>query len=557
MLPYACMRLRGLTETAGVLAAACLLTAALTYPLLFKLDRAARLDTGDGMFSIWTVAWVAHALTTDLSVLYDANIFYPHSGALAFSEANLVAGAIGVPVWTLTHNPYLTHNFVVVLSFVISCAGAYYLARYLTGNRGAAAVTAVMFAFCPFVFAHMAHIQLLMIGGLPCCMLAFHKLVDKPTVGRSVSLGVALTIQALACAYYGIFAALMVAFGVLLFAWTRRLWRSRDYWIGILLSAWVSIALTLPFFMPYRWVQGTLGFSRTLEDAQMYSADGGAWLASSAWAHRWWLPAITPFNDVLFPGIAATLLGLAGVWMGLRPHGSHGEPTRPPRDVVCLYLGLGVIAFWASFGPDLGLYTALFNTIPIFSFLRAPSRMGIITTLSLAVLAGIALASWRRLSTRVLPATLVMLVVVAELTSAPLTRLRDAPPVERAYRALSRLPRGAVAEFPYFHERLEWPRHAYYMLKSTAHWQPLINGYSDYIPGGFRRNVRSLSTFPSRRAFAILRNADARYVVVHLALYSTRSRELLLERLNAYQQYLRPLVRDDEVWLFEIVGWPD
>ena len=48
----------------------------------------------------------------------------------------------------------------------------------------AAAVAAVLFAYCPFVFARTAHIQLLLIGGLPFCMLALHRLVDdQPVAG--------------------------------------------------------------------------------------------------------------------------------------------------------------------------------------------------------------------------------------------------------------------------------------------------------------------------------------------------------------------------------------
>jgi hypothetical protein len=30
-----------------------------------------------------------------------------------------------------------------------------------------------------------------------------------------------------------------------------------------------------------------------------------------------------------------------------------------------------------------------------------------------------------------------------------------------------------------------------------------------------------------------------------------------MERLDTYSQYLRPLVREGNVWLFEIVDWPN
>ena len=78
--------------------------------------------------------------------------------------------------------------------------------------------------------------------------------------------------------------------GTLLFAITRGLWRSRDYWLGIGLAAFVSIAFTFPFFLPYLHVQQEIGFARTLDDARQYSVNLGAWFASNAWAHRWWLP---------------------------------------------------------------------------------------------------------------------------------------------------------------------------------------------------------------------------------------------------------------------------
>jgi hypothetical protein len=446
---------------------------------------------------------------------------------------------------------------VVVLAFLVSAAGAYYLVRYLTGSRPAAAVAAVMFAFCPFVFARTAHIQLLLIGGLPFCMLAFHRLVDRPTVARSVALGLLLWAQALSCAYYGIFAGLMVGFGTIWFAVARRLWRSRDFWIAVGLAAVVSVGLTLPFFVPFIYVQQEMGFARTLDDARMYSANVGAWLASAAWAHRWWLPYLGSFSEVLFPGILATSLGLTSLWMVLRP-ASPGRAVRLSRDVVLFYAAIILITLWASFGPDAGLYAAFFHTVPLFSFLRAPSRMGIMATLGFTVLAGVAIATLLDARPRraAIAAALVLL-TAAELMTAPLSALRDAEPLPAAYEMLARLRGGPVAEFPFYYRRPDFPRHAYYMLNSTVHWQPLVNGYSDHIPADFRAQVVTLSTFPSRASFKILGTIGARYVVFHLRLYDRPSHERLLERLEIYRAYLRPLVQQDEVWLYEIVDWPN
>jgi hypothetical protein len=95
------------------------------------------------------------------------------------------------------------------------------------------------------------------------------------------------------------------------------------------------------------------------------------------------------------------------------------------------------------------------------------------------------------------------------------------------------------------------------MLQSTAHWNPLVNGYSDHIPDDFRRHVIDLSTFPSRRAFYILKPRRVRYAVFHLDWYDSRSREKLMDQLELYRDFLRPIIREGDVWLFEIAGWPD
>jgi hypothetical protein len=562
MLPCASViaRSRGLGEAVLVVLTAAALAALLTYPLARHLGSTGRVNTDDGRWSIWVVAWVAHALTTNPLQLFNANIFYPHVSTLAYSEANIGAGALGAPIWAISKNPHLTHNVVVLISFIAAFAGAYYLTRYLTGSRPAALVAGVLYAFCPFIFARTAHIQLLMTGGIPFAMLAFHRLVDRATVSRAVTLGVLIFAQSLSCAYYGVFIILMLGLGVPFFALTRGRWRSRDYWIAIALAAFVSIALTLPFFLPYVRVQ-EMGFGRTLDDAREYAVNGGAWLASAAWAHRWWLPALGGYNEVLFPGLITLALGLGGAAWQLRAQRRQApwqEARTGGRDVPVFYALIGVFAFWSSFGPDAGLYWVFYKTIPFFTFMRAPGRFGILTVLALVVLAAPFLAAiLARMRRPMLAGAVVALVATAELMGIPLTQYRRTEPISAIYSTLATLPPAAVVEMPYWYQRHEYPRHAYYMLNSTAHWRPLVNGYSDYIPPDFRATALTLSSFPSRESFAILQNRGARYVVFHLNMFNARSQFRLNERLAAYQQHLRLLMTDGNLQLYEIVSYPN
>src|SRR5688572_31281927 len=59
--------------------------------------------------------------------------------------------------------------------------------------------------------------------------------------------------------------------------------------------------------------------------------------------------------------------------------------------------------------------------------------------------------------------------------------------------------------FPYTTLFRSFHLHTRYMLNSTTHWQPLVNGYSDHTPAEFRTMAVRLASFPSRDAFDALR----------------------------------------------------
>jgi hypothetical protein len=564
------------TEFTCVLLISAALAVALTWPLAQHLGRIGRHDA-DAEFSVWNVAWVAHALTTDPGRVFDANIFYPHRGTLAYSENNLAAGALAIPVWLATRNPFAAHNFVVLLAFTLSATGMYYLARYLTGDRLAAGVSAVCFAFCPYVFAHMAHIQLLMTAGLPLAMLAFHRVADSPTAGRAVTLGLVMAAQALACGYYGVFAILMVGFAALVTAamrfrrsarasasaslrrdspgpWGRRLaerpWSQAFLW-SMALAAVVSIALVAPAFIPYVALQRA-GFDRGLDGARFFSPNWSAYLASSSYAHAWMLDRITPWkNEVAFPGFIATGFGLAGIWLCVR----RSAFVARYRELLIIYGGLTLLAFWASFGPSAGLYSILFKTIPIFGLLRAPGRFAIIVALGFAIFAGVAVAELlARVRAKRTIACAIAVAAAAELV-VPL-QLPEAPRFDPVYRVLASLPPGAVIEMPFYYPAVGLYQHTKYMLASTTHWKPLVNGYSDLIPPDFYEHVNLLAPFPSRDAFKILEPNRVRYAVFHMYGYNDENRREVMTRLSEFAPYLRPLYQDESSRLYEIVGFP-
>ena len=585
-------------ELLFVCAAAVALAILMTWPLATGLGHMGRtLSTdGDGQYSIWNVAWVARTLVADPIHLFDANIFFPHRTTLAYSEANLLEGALGVPVYWLTRNPLLTLNVVLLFAFASAYVCAYLFLRYITGDRRAAAVAAILYAFCPYVLSHLSHIQLLMTGGIPLSLLMLHRVVDlvdfrlkaeardqtadaldrtaeatdpiisipvasafrRKITSHGVALGLALAAQALSCAYYGIYAGLMVGYATLIFATTRRLWKSSPYWLAIAAAFVTSIAIVLPFFLPYLRVQDETGFRRTLDDALKNSATLNIYLASAARSHAWLLAIARrygPVREVLFPGVLALVLGAAGLVLAARG-GRRDHARWREREAALLYGSLAAIAFWASFGPAAGLYRVLFH-LPTFSLLRAPARFGLVVVFGLTVLAAIAL---RHLFDAIpgrgrnLAAAVACAAAIADVTVIPIRWYR-APDVPSPYAELARRPRGPVAEFPFYGERKAFPLHTQYMLFSTLHWMPLVNGYSDVIPRDFREAAVVLDSFPSSDVFKVLARYRVRYIAVHWDMFGPRQDEIR-RRLTPYAANLMMLASDDRMTLYEVIRYP-
>jgi hypothetical protein len=140
--------------------------------------------------------------------------------------------------------------------------------------------------------------------------------------------------------------------------------------------------------------------------------------------------------------------------------------------------------------------------------------------------------------------------VIAELsTTVRYVPARDVPEV---YKVLSAAPPGAVAEFPFYHRPEDRFRHSLYMIGSTAHWRPLVNGYSDFTPPDFIEGARLLETFPNLDGMRWLRARSTRYVVFHLGLYSAPDQRRLKERIAAHSADLQPKVIEGPVLLYEL-----
>ena len=161
-------------------------------------------DLGDPLFSIWRLAWVAHQVVTDPLHLFDANIFFPATLALTYSDSIVLPGLAAAPFLWAGVSPVHVYNLMFVSTFVLSGVAMFFLCRELTGHSLGAFVGALVFAFYPFRFEHYSHLELQMTFWFPLALLALKRALVAGRLRSGVLLGLVLAGQAWSCMYFGL-----------------------------------------------------------------------------------------------------------------------------------------------------------------------------------------------------------------------------------------------------------------------------------------------------------------------------------------------------------------
>ena len=129
-------------------------TVVATWPMLPRLGGyvVSRLDP---LYSVWAMAWQAHALGTVPMGLFDTNIMYPFKGTLAFDELSFAEAVLSAPIYWLSGNPVFSHNAQWLGTFVLCGYGMWLLVRELTGSGWAGLVGGSAYAFSLYRFDHL------------------------------------------------------------------------------------------------------------------------------------------------------------------------------------------------------------------------------------------------------------------------------------------------------------------------------------------------------------------------------------------------------------------
>lgn len=544
----------------------------LTYPALFHLNDSV-LHPADPLLNTWILAWDAHVVVQNPLKLYHANHFYPYSNTLAYSETLLGQAIFAAPIIWVTRNPVLAANLVWLSTFILSGINMYALVYHFTRRWEAALLAGTIFAFHPFRFAHLFHLQVLSIHWVPLVFLFLDRLMRGGRWKDALGLTLVLNLQVLSCYYYALFIAvgviiLLAGYGL----WLRkRICRRTLVLLALVLT--VTAIIQIPLGIPYFVVSRSMGFQRSLEDAIRGGADltdfitatPANWLYGSLTSslreeEGWW-------EHVTFPGFTAFLLGTGGAIWGLC--------QRRLRPLVALYIVFASGMFVLSLGPALRIreriwasplpYRAFFEYVPGFRAIRQPARAHALTMAGISVLAGVGILGMnmllRNFRWKQGISAFFVVTALAENLEIPLPYIKvpladSLPPV---YTWLAQQPEAEpVLELPILMDvdATESPR-LYY---SAFHWKRLVNGYGGFFPPTYAYFLFFDREFP-HQPYRWIVGLGIRYIILHRWQYDPQELKRIDDRMANFQNRLRLIADfgDDQVFevLHPITGQPN
>jgi len=521
------------------------LAVVLAYPVSLSPGTTVLGDNPDTHLFLWTLAWDVHALIAQPLAIFDANIFHPNPGTLAYSENLLGSAVMAAPVIWLTGNAVLALNLVQLATCVLCGLGAFVLAKRLGISVLGAVLCGMVFLAAPPRFFRIGQLHLTAVQWVPFALAYLHSYLDR---GRRRDLHVAVglfTLQAFTSGHGAVF--LIVAIVVVIgfrtvvgepLAPGRRL---RDFGLrGALLAAPIVAMIA-----PYRAAQAEVGLKRSLEN---WLPSPASYLASPSHAHQYVRALVTDidFNlsasAWLFPGVIVLIATIAALMPRAMGGDWRARVRQRPAVAYGLLLAVSVCLFVP---PPIGLWPWVYAW-PGFNFIRVPSRFMILAMLALAVLMGAGfdrVFARRSAGARGAAALLVGALLLVEYASMPLASFPFAVEIPAIDRWMNTLPKPfAIAEVPVpsSGDMGAYERHnTMAMLHSTAHWQPTVQGYSGIRPALHERLFRELTAFPDQTSLASLREIGVTYVVVHADRYPPDRRAEIEGRYQRFADQLR------------------
>jgi hypothetical protein len=554
-------------ESVFVAAAFVAASVVLTLPLALNLKKTLPSDLADTLLNSWIVGWDAERLRHGFRGVWDAPIFFPYRGTLAFSETLFGLAVFVAPIYWITADPVLTYNVAFLLSFAIAGAGMYLLARELTGSRAAAFAGGLCFAFGPFRLAQIAHVQMVATGWIPIALWGLHKYFSTRRSGWLALFAAAWALQTVSNTYIGYFIAVPIAVVVADGLWHARGDRGRAL-IHLGAAGLLVGAMLAPVGAGYYRARTDYHQIRSVEEIAALSADVRSYVVGKNTIGAWrWLPTMvgTDPERELFPGIFAVALATLGIWAAAR-HGRLRRAARTYGVVVAAgaLLSLGpIVRVWGATITTHGPYAWLLQIVPGMDGMRVPARFAIIVMAGLSVLVACGVA-WLvervRRPSRPFAIALCLAAIVADGYAVPIPVVRYSARGRAEDRSIASWlgdrASGAVLHLPAVpanYQTLD------YQFMTLTHGRPIVNGYSGYTTpllaflASPASPISDFERFPA--TVRMLRALGIRFVFVHPGDYGAPAdADQTIRALRASGQIAKE-AQLPQVAAFELQPW--
>ncbi|HWX25317.1 MAG TPA: hypothetical protein VN083_09760, partial [Vicinamibacteria bacterium] len=307
---------------------------------------------------------------------------------------------------------------------------------------------------------------------------------------RALGVALCLLLQGLSSIYLGVITATTLGLAILVGVLGGLGGRA---FLRLALSLAAAGLFLLPTLRPYLRMRSFEGKEWSLAEIGRFATTPESYAAS---ATRLYGPLTERHADdsrtrePLFPGAVPLVLGVAGLAVA-------------PRRYRAVALGMTGLAFVLSLGPSTAVYRFLYDHVLVFRGVRALNRFSLVPALALSVLSGLALSGrrWRGLA---------LVAAMIEATNVPLGYGLYAPPPPSARWLAGK--EGAVAYLPLGERDTE------VMLEGIAHFRPLLNGDSGFVPVPYDREMELFEGGVTEEGRRLLRALDVQHVVARTDL---------------------------------------
>jgi hypothetical protein len=509
----------------------------------------------DPLLNVWIFSWGAHAIVHAPLSFFNANMFFPDHLTFAFTESNIGQSLPVAPIYWLTGNGVLMVNIALLTLYAVGSFGAYLLAREFGAPRSAAFVAGIAFGLSPYRLSQAVHIHVAALHVIPFVLVLLVRLRTRPARWLVPAIGVTLAYQVWSSLSGGAITACAIAVWAAWELGTRRraaLPALRSAAVGCVIAGVLVVPLLIPYIQARRMYpdqyahppQEVLDLSARWRSYLSPALSGGPIVdGPNRWIERQHGDEPGAWEKHLFPGWTLSLAALIAVggaitaWLRRR--------TAPRVDGVGFALALTVAGVVLSLGPRLGgdpsglpLPFALLTLTP-GHLLRVPARFGSIVALGLGLGVALTLAK-ARVRWRPGLAALLVLGFAIELMPTQFPTVR-APDINSAHRAINGRPGGVLAlpTVEILHEQVGGAiglleREPVHLYLSTAHFRPVVNGYSAFQTPEWWQVVRNVQDFPSVPSIRALQGRGVQTVVIESSMVGGTRWEHTGERLAAW-----------------------